>query len=72
MPMKAMAYKTLSTVVDDFFAYVLFSPFLFKWFCIYKYNPWWQVLYQDAHSSSFGMLSGRCSLLHIFVPGKWS
>ena len=24
MPMKAMVYKTLSTVVDDFFAYVLF------------------------------------------------
>jgi hypothetical protein len=23
MPMKAMIYKTLSTVVDDFFAYVL-------------------------------------------------
>lgn len=27
MPMKAMAYKTLSTVIDDLFAYVVFSPF---------------------------------------------
>ena len=25
MPMKAMIYKTLSTVVDDFFAYALHS-----------------------------------------------
>jgi hypothetical protein len=25
MPMKAMIYKTLSTVVDDFFAYVLIN-----------------------------------------------
>jgi hypothetical protein len=26
MPMKAMVYKTLSTVIDDFFAWVLEIP----------------------------------------------
>ncbi|KAG6841830.1 hypothetical protein C0991_006237 [Blastosporella zonata] len=30
MPMKAMIYKTLSTVVDDFFAYETYSPFCIK------------------------------------------
>jgi hypothetical protein len=36
MPMKAMIYKTLSTVVDDFFAYVHFRPAL----CIYLTSPY--------------------------------
>jgi hypothetical protein len=33
MPMKAMIYKTLSTVVDDFFAFCIKMPFLHRLAC---------------------------------------
>lgn len=33
MPMKAMVYKTLSTVVDDFFAFCIKMPFLHRLAC---------------------------------------
>ena len=53
MPMKAMIYKTLSTVVDDFFACVVhrignLSNGLLTYVC--------QFLHQDADSSPSGML----------------
>lgn len=34
MPMKAMIYKTLSTVVDDLFAYVLQSRYADAFSCV--------------------------------------
>jgi len=48
MPMKAMVYKTLSTVVDDFFAFCIKMPFLHRLACfrddvvflIFLYQRW--------------------------------
>jgi len=48
MPMKAMIYKTLSTVVDDFFAFCIKMPFLHRLACfrddvvflIFLYQRW--------------------------------
>jgi hypothetical protein len=48
MPMKAMIYKTLSTVVDDFFAFCIKMPILHRLacfrddvvFCIFLYQRW--------------------------------
>ncbi|KIM31321.1 hypothetical protein M408DRAFT_320336 [Serendipita vermifera MAFF 305830] len=48
MPMKAMIYKTLSTVVDDFFAFCIRMPFLHRLACfrddvvflIFLYQRW--------------------------------
>jgi hypothetical protein len=48
MPMKAMIYKTLGTVVDDFFAFCIKMPFLHRLacfrddvvFCIFLYQRW--------------------------------
>ncbi|KAH8829817.1 cleft lip and palate transmembrane protein 1-domain-containing protein [Flagelloscypha sp. PMI_526] len=48
MPMKAMIYKTLSTVVDDFFAFCIKMPTLHRLacfrddvvFCIFLYQRW--------------------------------
>ncbi|KAJ7164281.1 hypothetical protein C8R46DRAFT_1099215 [Mycena filopes] len=48
MPMKAMIYKTLSTVVDEFFAFCVKMPFLHRLACfrddvvflIFLYQGW--------------------------------
>ncbi|KAG8818395.1 Cleft lip and palate associated transmembrane protein 1 [Serendipita sp. 401] len=48
MPMKAMIYKTLSTVVDDFFAFCIRMPWLHRLACfrddvvflIFLYQRW--------------------------------
>ncbi|KAF8592449.1 cleft lip and palate transmembrane 1 [Ramaria rubella] len=48
MPMKAMIYKTLSTVVDDFFAFCIKMPFLHRLACfrddivflVFLYQRW--------------------------------
>ncbi|KAJ2917482.1 hypothetical protein MD484_g2929, partial [Candolleomyces efflorescens] len=48
MPMKAMVYKTLSTVVDDFFAFCIKMPFLHRLACfrddvvflVFLYQRW--------------------------------
>ncbi|KAF9651128.1 cleft lip and palate transmembrane 1 [Thelephora ganbajun] len=48
MPMKAMIYKTLSTVIDDFFAFCIKMPFLHRLACfrddvvflIFLYQRW--------------------------------
>ena len=52
MPMKAMIYKTLSTVVDDFFAYDFFFHVTY---ILTEYNHTMQVLYKDAILTSFGL-----------------
>ena len=68
MPMKAMIYKTLSTVVDDFFAYAVHLiddlrniplTYLFR-----------QVLYQDANTPPSGLLPRRRGVPDIFIPGR--
>ena len=54
MPMKAMVYKTLSTVVDDFFAYVVLH-------CVdpSSHEVLKQVLHQDAVLTSPRLLPVR-------------
>ena len=54
MPMKAMIYKTLSTVVDDLFACVRHDLVYAR---VLMASPL-QVLHQDADSAQAGVLPG--------------
>jgi len=68
-PMKAMVYKTLSTVVDDFFSFVIKMP----WF-VFSHIPfspdssltWLSPFLLQASSTS--MLQGRCRLPRTHLP----
>lgn len=66
MPMKAMIYKTLSTVVDDLFAYVTRHCGR-MWSSAHGLV---QVLYQDAHTASIGVFPRRCCVPHLPVSGR--
>lgn len=46
MPMKAMVYKTLSTVVDDFFAFIIPQPWLHRLACFRDDAVFVVLLYQ--------------------------
>ena len=67
--MKAMVYKTLSTVVDDFFAYVtaLGDVARITWGAHVATST--QVLHQDANSAQAGVLPRRRRVPRVFVSG---
>lgn len=65
LPMKAMVYKTLSTVVDDFFACV--TPNFGV--CGGTTDVCIQILYQDAHPAPAGVFPRRRRLPDIPLPG---
>ena len=67
MPMKAMIYKTLSTVVDDLFACVECDPFGTP--VLMRCVPRLQVLHQDADSAQAGVLPRRRRLPGVPVSG---
>ncbi|KAG8892423.1 Cleft lip and palate associated transmembrane protein 1 [Tulasnella sp. 417] len=46
MPWKAMVYKTLSTVVDDFFAFIIKMPWLHRLACFRDDVVFLILLYQ--------------------------
>jgi len=66
MPMKAMIYKTLSTVVDDLFAFCIKMPFLHRLacfrddvvFCVFLYQRW---IYRIDHKrvNEYGQVSAE-------------
>jgi hypothetical protein len=51
MPMKAMVYKTLSTVIDDLFAFIIKMPFLHRLACFRDDVVFLIFLYQASVSS---------------------
>ena len=65
MPMKAMIYKTLSTVVDDLFAYV----FPLALGMHRKADAVAQFLHQDADSAPASVLPGRRCVPCVPVSG---
>ena len=70
MPMKAMIYETLSTVVDDLFAYALSLLRGMSKTDVNSHSI--QLLYQDAIPSSFSLFPRWRGLSHFPVPGELS
>ncbi|KZT38366.1 cleft lip and palate associated transmembrane protein [Sistotremastrum suecicum HHB10207 ss-3] len=66
MPFKAMIYKTLSTVVDDFFAFCIKMPFLHRLACfrddvVFMIFLYQRYIYRVDHSriNEFGQVSEK-------------
>ncbi|KAJ3982282.1 cleft lip and palate associated transmembrane protein [Lentinula detonsa] len=80
MPMKAMIYKTLSTVVDDFFAFCIKMPFLHRLACfrddvvflIFLYQRWIYRIDPKRVNEYGQVLSGDAQAVEGENPDKES
>ncbi|KAJ3786290.1 cleft lip and palate transmembrane protein 1-domain-containing protein [Lentinula aff. detonsa] len=80
MPMKAMIYKTLSTVVDDFFAFCIKMPFLHRLACfrddvvflIFLYQRWIYRIDPKRVNEYGQVLSGDAQAIEGENPDKES